>query len=113
MVQHARNPGKAAEEVPDGRLVARVIDINVSDLMVADGKGPAGEGVEALTKRPKPHRDQTCLPQRPVRLNRAAHGNVPVFAYNPDSRADRLGGVQEWSACSVQFSNQPGHIAAV
>ena len=46
------------EELADAVEVLSLADVDVGELVIADGEGPAGEGVERLAERPGPDGEQ-------------------------------------------------------
>ena len=59
---HALQPG---QHVPHTRPVGRVGDVDVGQLVVADGEGPAVERLQRLAERAVAHRQQPGLRAAP------------------------------------------------
>src|SRR5438132_738812 len=55
--------------ISDARHIGWIVDIDVSDLVIADSESPADEGIETLAKGPQPNRQQPALAQSSVRKN--------------------------------------------
>ena len=107
-------PGSPRREVADPPEVRRVLDVDVGELMVADGEGPARERVEDLAERARGgRRDQAGPAEDPVGLDHAGDVAMAVLADDPDpgSRA-RLGLVEQGGAGVVQLADQPGQVGA-
>ena len=88
-------------------------DVDVGKLVVADGEGPAAEGVEDLAERARA--GPRAARPRGARDSAGSAGStstVAVLADDPDPRPDGSGGVEQRGAGVVQLADQPGHVAA-
>src|SRR4051794_29598578 len=83
--QDAGNSQLAQKEVADTGSVVGVPDVNVGQLMVADGEGPALESVEDLAKRAGTNIEESRLAKMTVDEDRAIDVAVTVFADDPDA----------------------------
>src|SRR6266852_4167609 len=83
----------------------------MSQLVVANRKGPAGKGIERFSKWTGANLQQLCLAKYLVYQDGPAHRRVAVFAHHPYARSQGLCCVQQGGASRVEFLNQPRHIA--
>ena len=97
-------PGSAGQHVAHARQVGGVGDVDVGQLVVADGEGPAAERVERLAERARPDVQQAGLAQGAVGQHRPADLHVAVFAHHPDARPDGSRGVEQRGAGVVEFA---------
>ena len=78
------------------------VEIDVRDLVIAHGEGPAAECVEHLTERPGPNLEQSRFAQHAIQEDRPGDVGMSVLAHDPHARpaaaaASRIG-AQAWSS---------------
>ena len=110
--ENSRNARQTSELVTHGRAIVAVGDIHVRELMVANSKRTAAEGVEGFAEWTRPCAQKSRFAQHAIKRNRPADIDMTVLAHDPHSGPDRSRGVEERGASIVEFANQGRHITA-
>ncbi len=69
--QDAADAGYRRDELAGPLAILGPSDIDVGELMVADGEGPAAERIEGLSERPGPDGQQARLAQDAIQIGSA------------------------------------------
>src|SRR5204863_10061692 len=80
-------------------------NMDVRDLVIADGKGVALERIEKVAERPGTHRQQAGLPEGTIDEDLSLDIDKAVFAHDPDPRADLSGGIQNRLAGLIELTD--------
>ena len=92
--QDACNAGNVPDEVGHAIQIVGPCDMNVRDLVVADGERTAAERVEHFTKGARSHAQKPRLAEHAIQQDRPAHVDMAVFADDPYARPDVAGGIE-------------------
>lgn len=106
------DPVELGEVVADAGDVLRALDVDVGDLMVADGEGAAVEGIEDFAEGSGAYGEPAGGAEGAVDQDGLRDVDVAVLAEDPDRRAGCASGVEQGFAGVVEFADEAREIAA-
>ena len=106
------DPEYALKQVANPRSVGFLADVNVGQLMVADGEGSAVEGIEGFAERSGTDVEKPRLAKLPIDEDGARDVAMPVLADDPNPRAGRFRGVEQGGGGGIEFADEPRHVGA-
>ena len=110
--QHPGDPRLAGQEVADGGPIGRVGDVDMRQLMVADGEGAARKGLEDLAEGTTPDAQVAGPAEDPIDQHRSMDVAVTVFADDPHPGTGRPGSVEQGCTCGVELADKPRQVRA-
>src|SRR5579875_1848258 len=104
---------ESEQEIAHARPVGLVGDIDVGNLVIADGEGSAGESVEVFAEGTRPHRQQARFTQGAIGQHRPTNLHMAILANHPYPCPNRTSRIEQWGTSGIQLTEQARHVTGL